>query len=117
VHTNRNAQKPEPAPQCPENERKLQVVLVLDDTTIRREIAKGNLDVLVVLGFALNPTLFASHVSVHQHEWIQNAFVYESKSSGRKYLLFAEDVFKLALSIAAQTGKVPEVLKSATAQS
>jgi hypothetical protein len=93
------------------------MALILDDATIRREIASGNLDVLVVLGFALNPSLFASHVSVYRHEWIQNAFVYESKESGRKYVLFAKDVFRLALSITARTGKVPEVLKSAALQS
>jgi hypothetical protein len=95
----------------------MKMALILDDSTIRREVAAGNLDVLVVLGFALNPSLFDGHVSVYRHEWIQNAFVYVSKDSGRKYLLYAEYVLNLALSIAVQTGKVPEVLKSATAQS
>lgn len=85
--------------------------LLLNESLIRREVAYRNRDVLAVIGFALFPSIFTDDVEVYLHPHIKDAFVYEVRESGRSYILFIEEVLRVALAFGAETGRTPEVLE------
>lgn len=91
----------------------LRPALVLSDGAVRREVDRGNLEVLVVIGFAVNPTKFASHVEVFQHPAEPRVYRYRVKSSGNVYTLSASDVFKTAMWMLLKKGRKAEVFAPA----
>lgn len=84
--------------------------LVLDDATIWREVAMDNFEVLVVLGFALNPSLFFEHVEALPDPDYEDRLIYRVRASGRLYVLYFRDVARLAFGFMGRTGVRPEIL-------
>lgn len=84
--------------------------LVLTDRVIRREVADYNLEVLVVLAFAINPSKFTTHVEVYVHPDQKDVFRFKVKDTGNLYQLTTKDVFHMAIDLLIKNGRQSEVL-------
>lgn len=94
----------------------MRMALFLNDSQVRREVAAGNEDVLTIVGFALFPSLFTDDVRCYAHTTIKDAFVYEVKQTKRAYLLFLDEIARIALAFLRTTGRTPEVLEPLEAE-
>ena len=89
--------------------------LVLTEKRLREEASKNNPEVLLVIAAALNPIMFSDKVdflkptdSVDE----KNYAVIRVSATGSTYAIHFTTVAKLALVVAAKTGKRSEVLGS-----
>jgi len=84
-------------------------VLILTEDAIRREIRAGNLEVLVAIAFAIQPTLFADKVEAYKPDGF-DGFRFVIKDSGNSYAMFNKDILKIAIEMMHKTGLKPEIL-------
>jgi hypothetical protein len=89
--------------------------LVLTEKRLRKEAAKNNPEVLLVIAAALNPMMFSGKVDFLKptdSEDEENYVVIRIPEAGHAYAIHFTTVAKLALIVAAKTGKRSEVLGS-----
>ena len=82
--------------------------VVLTSPEIRREVLAGNKEVLLVLAFAMEPTLFRNHVSAHPHEGRSFRFIVQDTRNA--YVLTMETILSIALGMTLSTKAQPQVL-------
>jgi len=90
---------------------------VLTEELIRKEAARNNLDILMVLGAALNPSMFADKVEIFEpNGQAKNDYrVFRIRESGAAYALHFNTILRHAIQLYIETGRKCEILAGATA--
>jgi len=89
--------------------------LVLTERRLREEVSKNNPEVLLAMAAALNPMMFSDKVDFLKPTGPadeKNYVVIRISETGNVYAIHFTTVAKLALVVAAKTGKRSEVLGS-----
>lgn len=89
--------------------------LILTEKRLREEFSKNNSEVLLIMAAALNPMMFADKVNFLNPTNAMddaNYVVIRVSATGNAYAIHFETVAKLALILAAKTGKRSEVMRN-----
>jgi hypothetical protein len=89
--------------------------LILTEKRLREELSKNNPEVLLIIAAALNPMMFADKVDFLSPTSAvddENYVVIRISGTGNAYAIHFTTVAKLALILAAKTGKRSEAMGS-----